>query len=531
MKKIIAIILAMVLIFTLSGCGNDSVKTTPSGEELSENQKYGESITLLYSASDTFNPYDAKTEINRQLCKLLYEPLVKTDNNFKAHYCLAKSVKTAGETCTVKLKSVKFSDGTKLTSDDVIYSFKLAKNSKTAYKSKLYSVERVTTTDEDTIVFKLEKSDPYFVNVLDFPIIKEKSDKKTDSDSVRYPPIGAGRYKLNADNTALVLNKNYYGKKGSIKNISLINSPDNESISHYVEIGATDIYYSDISDGQIFRMSGSKTSVNLNNLVYIGVNHKNGKLAKNELRQALSTGIDREKICKNAYYNNALAARGFFNPLWEETKSLQNIQITSNLQITVENLEKIGYNELDKDGVRRNKNGALRFSLLVNKENAMRVSAAELIASQLKESGIHITVVKVSYKEYIKRLKKGNFDLYLGEVGITENMDLSELVMSDGSAAYGIKTAVKAKDKEDSKEENDKKNKKESLTCANIIKGFYKGKNSIGDVAVTLQSDMPLIPVCYRTGVLFCDENIEKVNITSKSDIYFSIESYKIKLD
>lgn len=539
MKKIVALVTAIILTFSLCGCSNKgATANTQSDATKKANAKYGESLTLLYSASDTFNPYDAKTTVNRQICKLLYEPLVKTDNSFEPHNSLAANVKIQENVCTVKLKSVKFSDGTKLTADDVIYSFKLAKNTATAYKYKLYSVKKVVAKDENTLVFTLSQKDPYFANVLDFPIIKEKSDKAADSDSVKYPPIGAGRYKLNKDNTALVQNEHYHGEKGSIKNISLINAPDDESISHYVEIGATDIYYSDISDGQIFRMSGSKTAVNLNNLVYIGVNHNNDKLALNELRQALSTGIDRSKICKNAYYNNALAATGFFNPLWEETKSLQNIQITSNLQITVENLGKIGYNELDKDGVRRNKNDALRFSLLVNKENTMRVSAADLIASQLKESGIHITVVKVSYKEYLKRLKKGEFDLYLGEINITENMDLSQLVMSDGTAAYGIKLIEKNEtDQEDqtqetvSEETEQEKPTEELLTCANIIKGFYKGKNSIGDVAVTLQSDMPVIPVCYRTGVLFTNENIESIDATSESDIYFSIESYKFKMD
>ena len=72
---------------------------------------------------------------------------------------------------------------------------------------------------------------------------------------------------------------------------------------------------------------------------------------------------------------------------------------------------------------------------------------------------------------------------------------------------------------------------KELLDCAKVINGFYKGKNSINDVASTLQSDMPIIPLCYRTGVLFCNENIENVDTASASDIYFSIESYKLKLD
>ncbi len=536
MKKIIAFLMVVSLVLSLVGCG---VETETSSVDNNSNTKpqnaeYTNSITLLYSGADSLNPYNVKTDINRQIVKLLYEPLVKTDDNFKPYYSIAKSVKISENKCTVVLKNVKFSDGSALEAKDVIYSYKLAKKSATAYKYKLYEVESVKAKDNMTVIFTLNRNDPYFINVLDFPIIKSGSDKKEDSDSVKFPPIGAGRYEINDNNTALVQNKYYFGKKSSIEKINLINSPDGESISHYMEIGATDIYFTDIDDGEIPRMSGTKTSINLNHLVYIGVNHNNKKLSQEKLRHAISSGIDRNEISKNAYFNNALSATGFFNPLWEETQSLQNIQITANSQITVENLNEIGYNKLDEDGVRRNNTGALSFSLLVNKENKARVSAAKLISSQLKKQGIKITVVTVPFKEYVKRLKLGDFDLYLGETKITENMDLSELVFVDGSCAYGIKPKNEKKETEDTEQTEVKKDdisdkSKEVLTCAKVIKNFYNGKNSIDDVAVTLQNDMPFIPVCYRLGVLFCDENIENINIASLSDIYFSIDSYKIK--
>ncbi len=522
MKKIISFILVFVLIFSFAGCGEK--QETPSEIIKTETDKNKKNyITLLCSSADTFNPYDAKTETNRQLCRLLYEPLIKLDNEFNVVYALAETVKLKGEQCIVTLKDANFSDGTKITADDVVYSYKKAKASKTGYAAKLYEVESVKANDSKTVVFNINKKDPYFINVLDFPIFKKGSDDIADSDSVKFPPIGAGRYKLNKEKTLLVQNKNYYGKKGNIKEIRLINAPDGESISHYVEIGATDMYYSNIADGKILRMSGQKIDINLNNLIYIGVNHNNKVLAVREIRQAISAGLNREKICKDVYYNNALPATGFFTPVWQTVKSLQNIQTTANSQITIENLEKIGYNGLDKEGYRRKTGGALRFSLLVNQENSMRVAAAKLIKTQLKEYGIGITVVPVSFKEYKKRLKKGNFELYLGEVKITENMDISSLVLPDGSAAFGIKE-VKDDKKEDKKDE-----KKKDIGCADILKGFYKGKNSINDVVTSLQTDMPVIPLCYRTGVLICNDNIKNVKNSSASDIYFSIESYNFK--
>jgi peptide/nickel transport system substrate-binding protein len=534
MKKLISVVLILVFLFSLCGC-NEVENSSEPAEITTENEsKISEKMTLLYSDTDTFNPYDAKTEINRQLCHLLYEPLVKLDNEFKPHYSVASSVKIDKDVCTVKIRDILFSDDTSVTADDVIYSYKLAKKSTTIYKYKLYEVESVRAIDSKTVEFKLKKQDPYFMNMLDFPIIKAGSDKKTDSDSIRVAPTGCGRYKLNKLESSLLQNVNYHGKAGSIKKIEFINAPDTESVSHYVEIGASDIYYSDISDGTIYRMSGAKTDINLNNVVYIGVNFKDSRLELNELRQALSSGIDRQKICKGAYYGNAVAATGFFHPVWEPTKALQNIQITANSQITIENLKEIGYNDLDRDGYLRKGNSVLRFSLLVNKENSARVQAANLIAKQLKEYGIGVRVVKVSFKEYKKRLKEGDFELYLGEVKITENMDLGSLVSVDGSAAFGIKAAGKSK-KEDTTNNDDtqteKPKDKELLDCARIINGFYKGKNSINDVAATLQSDMPIIPICYRTGVLIRNENIEGVDNASVSDIYFSIESYKIKLD
>lgn len=526
MKKIISLVLIFVFIFTLSGCKTEQNFDSDISVTESETE-YKNTMSLLYSAADNFNPYGAKTEINRQICKLLYEPLVKLDDEFKPHYSIASSVKTVENICTVTLRDVKFSDGSNLSADDVIYSYNAAKKSSTSYKYKLYEVKSVKAENNSTVVFELKKNDPYFVNVIDFPIIKKNSDKKTNSDSVEFPPVGCGRYKIDQENSRLLQNENYYGKSGKIKTIKLINAPDDESVTHYVEIGAADMYYSDISDGKILRMSGTKSNINLNNLVYIGINHKNKKLAKSELRQAISSALDRQKISKDAFYNNALAATGFFNPIWEETKSVQSIQITSNLQITVENLEEIGYNKTDSNGLRRKGNSILKFSLLVNKENEMRLKAAQLIKNQLKKCGIGITVEKVSYKDYKKRLKSGDFDLYLGEVKITENMDFSELVSPDGSAAFGLNTAKKS----EKSDEDEQKEKTENLSCYEIVKDFYKGKNSINDVAVTLQNDMPIIPICYRLGVLFCNENIENVNNSSLSDIYFSIESYKFKVD
>lgn len=530
MRKILSVFLCFVLTLGFVGCKGEN-ETSSDNPQSSQTQKYKNYITLLYSASDSFNPYEVKTDTNRQLCMLLYEPLVKLDNEFNAVYSIAKSVETNANVCTVKLKKVNFSDGSPLTAEDVVHSYNLAKQSGSWYASKLYQVVSVEIQSVDTVVFNLNVSDPYFENVLDFPIIKMGSENVVDSDSVKFPPIGSGRYKVSDDRQLLLLNEQYHGEKSSITEIRLINAPDNESVSHYIEIGAADMYYSNISDGNILRMSGQKIDINLNNLVYIGVNQNYGALTYRQLRQAISSGIDRSKICQDTYYNNALPATGFFNPVWQETKSVQNIQTVANSQITIENLQEIGYNNLDSDGFYRKNGGGLSFSLLVNKENRMRVAAANEIAKQLANVGIKITVLEESYENYKQRLQSGGFQLYLGEVKFTDNMDLRPLVTQGGAVAFGVKNSETVETEETQETQEQVTQSVIDTSCAQVIEKFYKGEASVNDVASVLQTEMPVIPVCYRTGVLFCNDNIENVKDSSQSDIYFSIESYKFKVN
>lgn len=509
--------------------------SAPSGSNKeNKNRNY---MTILYSAGDTFNPYTAKTSINKQFMTLLYDSLIKLDNNFEPVYSLAQSVVTKGKKCTVKIKNAVFSDGSAVTAEDVVYSCNLALKAKNGYTSKLYEVKSVKAAGAKTIEFTLSKSDRYFINLLDFPIIKRGSDKKTDSDGVVQPPIGSGRYIVGKDKQSLVVNPKSSGKNGSIKTIKLINAPDSESVAHYAQIGAADMYYSDISDGNILRISGTKCDINLNNLVYIGVNKNYGALKQTAIRQAISTGINRTKICRDFYYNNAIPANGFFNPVWEAVNSVQNIQNTENREITVEKLKEIGYNRLDSRGMRFNSAGKmLNFTMLVNSENRIRVAAAKSIAEQLLQYGIKVTVVEKKYADYKMALKEGNFQLFLGEVKLTANMDISSLVLKGGSVAFGLEKETDSKDK--TKDSEDKSNLKSSNTrkkdkyvvtgAQKVINGFYSGKNTVADIAMVLQDEMPFIPVCYRTGVLFCNDNIENITRSSESDVYFSIESYII---
>ncbi len=529
MKKIICLALSLTLIICFCGCRQNPTNSSSEGNitvvpSLSSDEK---TISLLYSYSDSLNPYTAKTAANREISTLLYDSLIKTDNNFEPIYVLAESAEIADKICTVKLRDAVFTDGNAVTADDIIYSYNTAKAS-SQYMHNFYEVVSVLAVDSKTVAFKLSQNDPYFINLLDFPIIKSGTSGITDADGKELAPIGCGRYYLAEDGLSFKLNKKYYGKKSVIESIKLINSPDAASTSHYVEVGATAVYYTE--GDNIVRMSGKKTEVNLNRFIYIGVNGAYGSLQTKEMRYAISSAIDRDAICQTAYYNNAVAATGYFNPSFKATKALQSIDSKPNSKITVENLSKIGYNSMNSNGFYANASGNNPvFTLLVNSENSSRVAAANLIASQCKTAGIQINVIQCSYEQYVARLESGAFQLYLGEVQLLDNMDMTQLVVPGGSAAYGV-SVPNAENTDEQPAENPDASQNAApqiSSCEQILSAYHNGECGINDVAGTLLTEMPQIPICYLNGVLFYDSAIKGGVEASSSDIYLSFENYE----
>ena len=232
-------------------------------------------------------------------------------------------------------------------------------------------------------------------------------------------------------------------------------------------------------------------------------------LKNNYMRHGLSAALNREKICEDTYYTNAVPATGVFNPAWQGIKGIQSIQTTNKNETSIENFRKIGYNIKNNEGFLLNANNhVVELRLLVNKENAFRNSAAELISSQLAAVGIKIKIESVPYSEYVSRLKAGQFDLYLAEINIKENMDLTELLCSGGTAAYGIPKVI-----DDGDEAN-------GISLQQAISGFYKGESTVSDIASMAVSELPIIPVCYRTGILFCSNEIKEPSVNFTADIY-----------
>ena len=83
-------------------------------------------------------------------------------------------------------------------------------------------------------------------------------------------------------------------------------------------------------------------------------------------------------------------------------------------------------------------------TLLLNADDSLRLRAGRAIATMLEDCGLKVKLVEVNSNEFLTQLKKGDYDLYLGQTRLSPNMDLTAFFTKNGKLNYGNLTNTTA---------------------------------------------------------------------------------------
>lgn len=507
-KIFLAFLLIIALLAgTLSACSD--AETDPSGEaevqggQSSSGTSSNGEITLCYSKSDSLNPFFAQGITNQMLATVFCDPLFKVDNTFTPEAVIAESAEISDKRVTVTLKSVKFSDGSSVSASDVKYSFDLAKKS-TAYSSTLSNVASASVSGSK-VVFTLTQADKYAESVLTFPIVK--SGTADDEDS---RPVGSGRYKLDGtdQNPFFSVNtNNSAGASANFKTLALINLPDSDALINSLQIGNTDFIFDDLSSGSYKRINATVKEVSLNNMVFLGVNSSSNEFLEiDAVRQAISAAIDRSAIATTAYQGHGVACSLPFHPSWKELSAASVTSLSDYDKTEAETiLKEAGLTEKNNKGILLYDKKPVTLKLIVNENNSFRNEAAALVSQQLEKIGFDVTVSVLSNANYLAAIEKGQYDLYLGEIKLSDNMDLNPLLKKGGAAFYGVKT---------------------DNAAISAYESFRSSETTLAQFCDTFSSSLPFIPLCFRNGVCAYSGDISSEVISYDSDKFYNIEQW-----
>lgn len=485
--KILSIFVAITLCFCACGKTN-SVSESTTVENITNTEGIPVENTVLklpYNEADGVNPFFVKSYENIYLTKLLYSPLFSISSAYDAIPVVAESINVNGNMATVTIKNgLSCRGSSNLNASDVVYSFNLAKNSY-AFADSLKSIEYAEVSGSG-VTFVSSFADIFVAKKLTFPIVKSGT-----ADLLEDVPSGFGDYYLSGN--SLVSTS---GEKPTI-NLTSVNTTDTAFNAY--KIGNTDIFFSDLSDCNYAQSHGQMTSIDLNNMVYLGINGNLGGLNKN-IRSAIAVLLSSEDIAAEAYQGHAVPCKMPCNPSVSNYIANERLALSGNRDSAMDILDRLGYTRYAGKALT---NGAfvLSFSLIVNSDNKYRVAAAYQIADALNEIGFYIEVKPLSFEDYNERISSGNYELYLGEVKLDSSMDISQFFLDGGAFASSI-------DKE------------------NVADAYFQmrsGEISYEEFTNVFVSSFPFVPIAFRTGYAFSSSNFHGDFSRTPFDLYFGL--------
>ena len=346
------------------------------------------------------------------------EGLLDYDNDINPKPLLATAweVSPDGLTYRFTLRSgVTWHDGRPFTAADVAFSIMLLKRLHPRGRSTFANVTDVDTPDPQTAILRLSKPAPYLIKALagaESPILPKHIYE--NGDPVQNPannaPIGTGPFRFkewSRGNYALYERNETYWDAGKpyVDRLIVKFVPDPAARSVLFETGQADLGYRTpvaLNDVERLRANpklrfdprGNTYSFNVTRLEF---NLDHPILGKPEVRQAVAHLIDRELICKAAYFGLATPCAAAIAP---GLKAFHD-PTPSPYKLDVKAAEAL----LDQAGLPRGSDRTrFRVTLDYNPSGDDQKRTAEIIRSLLGRAGIAVDVRALDMGSFVKRI-------------------------------------------------------------------------------------------------------------------------------
>ncbi len=182
------------------------------------------------------NPiYRFKSETDQDLSNILFSGLMKYDKNNELTPDLAESVDSEdGQNFEVILKDAFWSDGEKITADDVVFTVNAIQNREVQSPLRVsWEGVQVSKINEKTVRFTLESPSPLFLEKLTLKPIPEHVWEEVSYSEFQFSdynlnPVVSGPYKpakefeTNSEKIDLVVNENYFGEGPYLEKLTFL---------------------------------------------------------------------------------------------------------------------------------------------------------------------------------------------------------------------------------------------------------------------------------------------------------------------
>lgn len=476
-KRVIALLMAVVMTASLTACGSgNNTDTTAEGtttetSDAAATETTGDKILSVQVGPDpeTIDPALNSAVDGGNMLLHSFECLLTVDQDGKLAPGQAETWETSedGLTWTFHLRDgLKWSDGSDLTANDFVYSWKRVCDPQVAapYAETVLSMVagyedaingdldalQVVAADDKTLVVTLNAACSYFGSLAAFATLSpvQQATIEANGDAWATAPetyVSNGPFYVSewVPGSYILMSKNTnYWNADAIKldgiKWNLIEDP-NASYSAY-QTGEA-LMIKDVPTEEIPSLEGN-AEFHVDPIIgtyYISLNLENEAFADVKVRQALSLAIDREYLADTLMQGTYSAAGNFMGPGWIDTDGSQFIDNANGGQPYIDvvnyeaNLEE-AKNLMEEAGY-PNGEGFPSITYTTNDASYHKV-VAEYLQQAWAELGVDLQVNIVEWSSFTPMRRNGEFDAarngWVGDYSDPSNM-LDVLYSSNGN--------------------------------------------------------------------------------------------------
>ncbi len=405
-KKLLALFLALVMVgAVLPGCGDGSKDPGGQGNngKTGEPVKGGEiTVGIAQDLDDSLDPHQTVAAGTREVLFNIFEGLVKPNSDGEMIPAVAEkyTLSEDGTTYTFTLREgVKFHNGQTVTAEDVVYSINrcaaVPEGQEKPLVAAFSAVKSVKALDEKTVAVTIAQRDLEFISYMTAAIIP------ADYENQDTAPVGTGPFKFvsRTPQQDFVMERfeDYWGAPAWLDKVTYKICENADALVMNLNGGSIDLC-AHLTSAQASQLNQNfqvlEGTMNLVQAIYL---NNQAKPFDNQLvRQALCYAIDRQGIMDMVADGHGTAVGSSIYPAFAKYFLPELVdKYPHDVAKAKELLAQAGY----PDG----------FDMTISVPNNYQphMDTAEVVAEQLREAGINVTIQPVEWSTWLDTIYNG----------------------------------------------------------------------------------------------------------------------------
>lgn len=405
-KKLLALFLALVMVgAVLPGCGDGSKDPGGQGNngKTGEPVKGGEiTVGIAQDLDDSLDPHQTVAAGTREVLFNIFEGLVKPNSDGEMIPAVAEkyTLSEDGTTYTFTLREgVKFQNGQTVTAEDVVYSINrcaaVPEGQEKPLVAAFSAVKSVEALDEKTVAVTIAQRDLEFISYMTAAIIP------ADYENQDTAPVGTGPFKFvsRTPQQDFVMERfeDYWGAPAWLDKVTYKICENADALVMNLNGGSIDLC-AHLTSAQASQLNQNfqvlEGTMNLVQAIYL---NNQAKPFDNQLvRQALCYAIDRQGIMDMVADGHGTAVGSSIYPAFTKYFLPELVdKYPHSVEKAKELLAQAGY----PDG----------FDMTISVPNNYQphMDTAEVVAEQLREAGINVTIQPVEWSTWLDTIYNG----------------------------------------------------------------------------------------------------------------------------